>query len=102
MLREVLERRLQHKEWPSPEIIFVDGGWGQVNAATDILKNKIPVVGIAKGLSRKNDRFIYDKNNLELERIIQIFPDLFKQIRDEAHRFAITFHRQRRGLTMKG
>jgi len=104
MLREVLSRRFRN-DWPRPDIIFVDGGRGQVNAAEEVLKKiglKIPVIGIAKGLSRKNDRFVYDANDLELQRVAETFPDLFKQIRDEAHRFAISYHRQRRGLTMKG
>jgi excinuclease ABC subunit C len=102
MLREVLARRLQN-DWPKPEIIFVDGGRGQVAAAEDILRFfrlRIPVIGIAKGLSRKNDRFVIDKNNAESERIVAAFPDLFKRVRDEAHRFAISYHRYRRSVAL--
>jgi excinuclease ABC subunit C len=104
MLREVLSRRFRNN-WPKPDIIFVDGGRGQVNAALAVLKKfklNIPVVGIAKGLSRKNDRFVYDFSDLELERVIKSFANLFKQVRDEAHRFAITYHRNiRRGIVKK-
>ncbi|MFH1193855.1 MAG: excinuclease ABC subunit UvrC [bacterium] len=96
MLCEVLSRRFKHSEWPRPDIIFIDGGEGQVNAAKSVLQNfklKIPVIGIAKGLSRKNDRFVYDTNDLELERVVKNCGDLFKRVRDEAHRFAIKYHR---------
>jgi len=88
-LKEVLSRRLNHKEWPMPEIILVDGGRGQVNAFGEILlKNKIdiPVVGIAKGAKRDRNDIISDTN-------IELDKKLLVKIRDEAHRFAITYYR---------
>lgn len=103
MLREVLSRRFKN-DWQKPDIIFVDGGRGQVNVAEEVLKRnglKIPVVGIAKGLSRKNDRLVFDKMDLELQKVAEVFKDIFIRVRDEAHRFAIKYHRKRRGLTVK-
>jgi excinuclease ABC subunit C len=105
MMAEVLTRRFGN-DWPHPDILFVDGGLGQVNVALRILKKfnlKIPVVGIAKGLSRKNDRFVFDVRDEELRRAVENFGDLFKRVRDEAHRFAIGYHRKLRGgmLTKK-
>jgi excinuclease ABC subunit C len=100
MLREILERRLKNN-WPKPDIIFIDGGEGQVNAAEEILKRvklKIPVIGIAKGLKRRNDRFVFDYEDQELKRVVKTFEDLFKQVRDEAHRFAIKYHRSLRKI----
>ncbi len=88
-LREVLTRRLNHKEWIYPEIILVDGGRGQVNAFMEILlKNKIdiPVVGIAKGPKR-------DRNDIINDSKIDLDKKLLIKIRDEAHRFAIEFCR---------
>ncbi len=104
MLREVLTRRF-HNDWQRPDIIFVDGGEGQVNIAKSVLrifKLQIPVIGLAKGLSRKNDRLVFDKTDLELQRAAETFKDIFIRVRDEAHRFAITYHRNiRRGKIKK-
>jgi len=105
MMREVLTRRFNN-DWQKPDIIFIDGGRGQVNVAEEVLRKfklKIPVIGIAKGITRKNDEFIYDKKDLELKRVVEIFPEIFKKVRDEAHRFAITYHKKLRSgfLTKK-
>jgi len=105
MMREVLTRRFSN-DWQKPDIIFIDGGRGQVNMAQKVLnkfKLKIPIIGIAKGITRKNDEFIYDKNDLELKRVVEVFGDIFKKIRDEAHRFAIIYHKKIRSefLTKK-
>ncbi len=93
MLREVIERRLGHEEWQYPDIIMVDGGKGQVNAAKEVLAEagmRIPVVGIAKGPTRRNNEFVgrIPKGVTEISLI---------QLRDEAHRFAINYHRKVRG-----
>lgn len=99
MLREVLARRFQNK-WTKPDIILIDGGWGQVNAAVEILKEfnlKIPVLGIAKGITRKKDELVFGRENLELGRLAGQYKDIFVAVRDEAHRFAIGYHRQLRG-----
>jgi len=84
MMKEILIRRFRN-DWPHPDLILVDGGRGQVNAATDVLKNlklNIPVIGLAKGPDRKKDEVITN----------QVLPRkdivIFKQVRDEAHRFA--------------
>jgi len=98
MLKEVLTRRFKNK-WPHPDIILVDGGQGQVNAALAVLKERkinLPVVGIAKGITRKKDEFIYNRQDPELKRIVKNFEEIFIRVRDEAHRFAIKYHRQLR------
>lgn len=84
MMKEVLDRRFNN-EWELPDLILVDGGKGQVNAAVTILKKyklDIPVVGLAKGPDRKKDELITSR----------VMPrgeiELFKRVRDEAHRFA--------------
>ncbi|EKD32824.1 MAG: Excinuclease ABC subunit C [uncultured bacterium] len=103
MLEEVLRRRLAHKSWPLPELIVVDGGEGHVNRAQRVLyeyKINIPVIGIAKGFDRKQDRFVYDKSNMEIARVAERGKELFQRARDEAHRFAIKYHRQVRGRKM--
>lgn len=97
MMKEVMSRRLKHiADWPLPDLILVDGGWGQINAVREILsehKIKIPVLGIAKGFDRKQDRLIVDSKNPELIRIAELHKNIFLHLRDEAHRFAIGYHK---------
>jgi excinuclease ABC subunit C len=97
MLREVLLRRFKNN-WPLPNLIFVDGGKPQVSAVLRALDESglaIPVVGIAKGPTRKKVEFI--------GAIPQgILEETLIHVRDEAHRFAISFHRARRSGRMRG
>ena len=64
MLKEVLERRLKHKEWPYPDLILVDGGRAQLNAAKSL--SKIPVMALAK---KRNELYVKgDKKPILLKR----------------------------------
>lgn len=84
MLQEVLTRRFRN-DWPLPDLILIDGGRGQVNAAAQVIKQSglnIPIIGLAKGPDRKKDELI--TSTLLPRKDIA----LFKQVRDEAHRFA--------------
>ncbi len=91
-------RRLVDEAGELPDLIIVDGGKGQLSSACDALKElglygKIPIVGIAKKL----EEIYYPEDPIPLH-INKKSPGLLliQQIRDEAHRFAITFHRQKR------
>jgi excinuclease ABC subunit C len=102
MMREVLERRFGNDHsWQMPDVIVMDGGITQVNAAKMVLRQfdlKIPVVGIAKGPDRKGEKLIFSGPESF------IFPDveLIKKVRDESHRFAINYYRKlRRGKIKK-
>ncbi len=100
-LKETLNRRLNHLEWPLPEVFFIDGGEGQVNAVMKVLKERgvaIPVVGIAKGALRKNLRYVFDRRNVALDRAIRLYGHIFVKVRNEAHRFAITYQRKKRNM----
>lgn len=91
MLAEVLARRLNHAEWPMPDIIIIDGGLGQLNAVKKIVRARgldIPLLSIAKGPTRKGEKLFMTKNAPVLGRKI-IFS-----MRDESHRFAISYHRK--------
>lgn len=88
-LKEVLERRMKHSNWPMPDLVLVDGGKPQVNAAKKILGKNIPVVGIAKGPERKKNEFFFDLDKDLLERNKEILI----KVRDEAHRFAVNYQR---------
>ncbi len=108
MLREVLRRRysrLLQEKAPLPDLVLVDGGRGHLNSAWDVfqeleLEGKIDLICVAKGKNR---------NNLKTDEVLLVAqkdPILFREnspsrfllqrIRDEAHRFAITYHRKMR------
>ncbi len=99
-LAEVLERRLKHDEWPLPNVFLIDGGLPQVNTAKRILRERnilTPIVGIAKGPARKkNEFFMVVDENSDMHRWLLQNTKLLIRVRDEAHRFAISFHRSRR------
>lgn len=91
-------KRIMEEAGQLPDLIIVDGGKGQLSSACDALKElgiygKIPIVGIAKKL----EEIYYPEDPIPLH-INKKSPGLLlmQQIRDEAHRFAITFHRQKR------
>jgi len=96
-------QRLKKEQQPMPDLIVVDGGKGQLNQAIEVLKTleleHLPLVSVAKGEGRKAGlEVLYTPYHDEG---IDLAPDdkalhLINHIRDEAHRFAITGHRQRR------
>ncbi|MDE2144391.1 MAG: GIY-YIG nuclease family protein [Patescibacteria group bacterium] len=96
MLKEVISRRLNNF-WPMPDLIMVDGGKAQVAAAVEVLSKRgmnIPIVGIAKGPERKRNDFTGRIPSWVKE------GELIK-LRDEAHRFAISYHRKVRSRSMR-
>jgi len=94
MIKEILERRLAHSEWQYPDLILIDGGISQLNAAKSVLKNKnIPVIAIAK---KENKLFLKSGRQIFLKTLPRGIFNLILQLRDEAHRFAITYHKKLR------
>lgn len=113
-MSEVMSRRFQHTEYEDPDLIVVDGGKGQLASAVKILeqigRRDIPIVGLAKARTERDfqaaevrsteERFFIPgranpvtfRNNAEGLHILV-------GIRDEAHRFAITYHRKLRENT---
>ena len=91
-------RRLLSEELPLPNLIVIDGGKGQLNAAREALKDldiygRIPVIGIAKKL----EEIYYPEDPLPIHLSKKSETlQLLQKLRDEAHRFAITFHRLKR------
>ncbi len=87
-------------EGAEPDLIIIDGGKGQLGKASEVinaLNLEIPLLGVAKGVTRKPglETLIYNGQELNPEGAEAALL-LIQQIRDEAHRFAITGHRQRR------
>jgi excinuclease ABC subunit C len=100
-MKEIVGRRYKRvleESLPLPHLILIDGGKGQLSSASEALKDldlygKIPIAGIAKKL----EEIYYPEDPFPLH-ISKKSPGLLllQQIRDEAHRFAITFHRKKR------
>ncbi len=103
-MKEVLTRRLSHlgeKKWEKPDLIIIDGGKGQLSSVMEIIEELgvkgIDVVSLAKKheevfLPKQSKPVILPRNSSALF--------LFQRIRDEAHRFAITYHRKLRSQSM--
>ncbi len=100
-MAEVIQRRFSSSKDAPPDLVVIDGGKGQLSAAhavlTELGLEDLPVIGLAKRLEE-----IFRPHNsraLQLE-LTDPALRLLQQIRDEAHRFAISFHRQLRGKRM--
>lgn len=114
MLKEMLDRRFKRsavalnkpeESWPMPDLVLIDGGKAQVNVAVRALKKynlNIPVIGISKGKGLRSaiapDKLFFpgEKKPLELP-LASPALHLLKRVRDEAHRFAVLYHRKLRG-----
>ena len=106
-LREALSRRygkLAQGEGTLPDLLLIDGGKGQLHVAVDVLSElglgHLPMVGVAKGVERKaGQEQLFLPGEVAPLRLAPDHPGLhlIQQVRDEAHRFAITGHRARRG-----
>ena len=105
-MQEVLGRRLKHtleseddKFSVFPDLILMDGGKGQVNVALAVLKElnlKIPVCGMVKDDNHRTRGLYYNNEELPIDTHSEGFK-LITRIQDEAHRFAIEYHRSMRG-----
>ena len=95
MIREVLTRRFAHPGWQLPNLLVIDGGKGQVGEAKKVLaltNLAIPVIGLAK---RFEEVVIPVDRGFKVLRLSSQDPglQLLERLRDEAHRFALTYHR---------
>ena len=106
-MREVIYRRYARvlkENLPFPDLIIIDGGKGQVDAAREVLDNQlgldIPIAGLAKNDKHKTSEMLFGQD-LEVVPLARNSPEFFllQRIQDEVHRFAITFHRQLRSKT---
>jgi excinuclease ABC subunit C len=109
-MRQALTRRYQklaedgnREERARPDLILIDGGLGQLHIAMDVMHelglNELALVGVAKGEERKAglEQLIYPDGSARQLSSDDPALHLIQQIRDEAHRFAITGHRAKRG-----
>lgn len=101
MMEEVLTRRLKNTQWTYPDLFIVDGGKGQISSglkAMEIVGVTAPLIGLAKReetiITSDNQEIKLPKNSGSLQ--------LIQRLRDEAHRFALTYHRKLRSKAMVG
>ena len=108
-MQEVVIRRYRHhdtSDWlPLPDLIVIDGGIGQLAAAMEGLKQVgltgIPMIGLAKARGDKQERiFVPGRKGAIALAPSSPATHLLQRIRDEAHRFAITYHRTLRGKSL--
>lgn len=99
MLREVLFRRLNHSEWNYPEVILIDGGKAQLNAAMSTLaKFRLPIkmISLTKNKKHKGESVLFNNRPapMPLEKLPESLKNLLLSANGEAHRFAIKFYRK--------
>ncbi|HZS11846.1 MAG TPA: helix-hairpin-helix domain-containing protein, partial [Nitrospirales bacterium] len=108
-MTEVLRRRFTASEdgevrWPRPDLLVIDGGIGQLTAALEGLratKTAIPAIGLAKAKGDKEERiFVPNRKGALILPAGSPATHLLQRIRDEAHRFAVTYHRKLRGKAL--
>ena len=102
MIGEVIKRRFRHPDWLVPDLILIDGGPTQLNAAGRELKKssfKLPIISLAK-----REEEIYLSDEAVPIRLPKFSPalQLLQRIRDEAHRFAINYYRRLHSKTYRG
>jgi excinuclease ABC subunit C len=106
MMREVFMRRFSKlKKAEYPDLIIIDGGKGQMNAAQEIfdyLKVSIPFICMSKGENRNAGEEVFYQINQDSFTLPKTHPVMYylQRLRDEAHRFAIMTHRKKRDKAM--
>jgi excinuclease ABC subunit C len=105
-MKEAVARRYGETEnLPLPDLVLIDGGLGQLSAAMDGLKEAgragLPIIGLAKARGEKEERiFLPGRKNPIILKPASPATHLLQRIRDEAHRFAVTYHRKLRGKAL--
>ena len=107
MIREVLSRRLlNHPEWPSPDLIIIDGGKNQLRAAEAVISNfqfsisnkfsikQSPIIALTKDKKHKGIKLTTAKGEMQLSTLPTPVKNLILHIDAEAHRFAINYYRK--------
>lgn len=103
-MQEVVRRRykrMMEEDTPLPDLIITDGGLGQMNVVREVVENElglnIPIAGLAKNDRHRTNELLYGNPPMSIQ--LKTDSELFHvltQIQDEVHRYAITFHRDKR------
>lgn len=105
-MKEAVARRYGESEnLPLPDLVLIDGGLGQLAAAMDGLREAgrtgLPMIGLAKAKGDKEERiFLPGRKNPIILKPNSPATHLLQRVRDEAHRFAVTYHRKLRGRAL--
>lgn len=98
-MKHIMVRRLHNPDWGRPDLIILDGGVPQLSTVSDIIPDGIPVIALSK---KRETIHFYDQNHQVVNLNLPLHGNvlkLFQYIRDEAHRFATTYHKKRRSMT---
>lgn len=107
-LKEILSRRMKHKEWKMPDIIYIDGGKAQFNAANETIGQTtsdkqlttIPIISLAK---KTNILYTNIFNSpISLDKLEKAAKMTILRLKDESHRFAISYHKKLRKKSLLG
>ncbi len=102
-LKEMLERRLKHTEWPKPDLILIDGGKPQVDYIAKTMAQYqvvVPFLGLAK---LYGDRLVFPAGTKNVFKdLAETIKRILQQVRDEAHRFANVARRRSMALKVRG
>ncbi len=99
-MKQIIDRRLRHREWGTPDLIVLDGGIPQLSIVSLIIPDNIPVIALAK---KRETIYFYDENHKTVTISLPLEDpvlNLFRSLRDEAHRFANSFHKKQRGKSL--
>lgn len=103
MIKEVLSRRLGHKEWPYPKLMLIDGGKGQLNAARSAVRAKKEKINLFSLAKREDEIYTeYSDKGLKVSLLPQQLRLVLQAVRNEAHRFAIFYYRHLHGKEFRG
>lgn len=104
MLKEVIGRRIRHTEWHVPDLMLVDGGRPQLNAAIlQLTTNNPRLTTIVAALAKKEEELYLEnrQKTIKLSSLPQETAFFFQRVRDESHRFAKSYHHKLRTLKFK-
>lgn len=98
MLKEVIGRRLAHKEWQYPDLMLIDGGKPQLNAVRSVItSNQLSVIKLASLAKREEELYIEGQAKpILLSTLPPNVAFFFQRVRDESHRFAKRYHHKLR------
>jgi excinuclease ABC subunit C len=102
MIKEIITRRFSHLEWGLPDLILIDGGKGQLKAVKQSLRSNFKHIKVMALAKKKNELFIENqKEPILLKNLPREIFNLILQLRDEAHRFALSYHQKLREKKLK-
>ncbi len=102
MLKEVMQRRLNHTEWTYPDLIIIDGGKPQLNAVMSVISRYAPMLMHRVVSLAKREEELYSPHHAHTIRLDSLPLDtgfFFQRVRDESHRFAKQYHHKLREIS---